>query len=186
MRSEPNALVESQQIEHSQLAGKALGGGDGLFFAGAQRHGHVCFAQPWSSLATLVMARVFWPRSRASRRAASVSEVSPDCEITSTLGWRTSALAFEPRQLYSLAYSTSTARPHKSSSRISPARPLWRLEPEAAIRISPSGMAQSASRSATSGRKEAPLEIEGECVLEGLRAARRFRAAFHDRTWAYR
>ena len=34
----------------------------------------------------LVIARVFWPRPRASRRAASVSEVSPDWESTSTLG----------------------------------------------------------------------------------------------------
>ncbi len=98
---------------------------------------------------TLAMASVCSPRSRAWRRAASVSEVSPDCEMTSTEGCRGLAV---PRQPHSLAYSTSTASPHRSSNRISAARPAWRLDPLAAINTSPRGLSHCAMGANASGR----------------------------------
>ncbi len=100
--------------------------------------------------ATLVMANVGCPRRTASRNAASVSAVSPDCEITTTAGFR---FVFVDLQQYSLAYSTSTDSPAKSSSQISAASPACRLDPLAAITMSlcsrsnPPAGAKTSSRS---------------------------------------
>ena len=87
MRPRRCGFIEAEQIEHGELAGEALGRGNGLFNARGQRHRDVGFARHGGGR-DIGDGESLWPRRRASRSAASVSRVSPDCEMTSTLGLR--------------------------------------------------------------------------------------------------
>ncbi len=125
---------------------------------------------------TFAIASVGSPDSRARRSAASVSEVSPDCEMTSTDGLRGLAVARVP---HSLAYSTSTARPQRSSRRISAARPAWRLEPLATISTSPRGLSHCAMPAKASSLSLSRL-CRDRAFGQWLPAARISHEAWHE------
>ena len=77
----PAAMAKRGQ--RRQLAGERLGRGDADLGPGKGRQHDVGFARDASFRRTLTTASVVWPCALASRSAASVSAVSPDCEMNS-------------------------------------------------------------------------------------------------------
>jgi len=174
-------LVESQKIKHGQLAGKLLVAGIARSTPAASGM-ETLASRSMEEPAALVMASVFWPRRLASCKAASVSEVSPDWRARERLdGARLAGRCCRGNYIrWHIRHPRQTAQVFEEDFG---GQALWRLEPEAAIRISPSGIDQPASIRATSGFNPwAPGK--GPRRGESPPAVHRFHATSHEQNSA--